>query len=62
MTVSRNFLIEFYLGQRPDSAGRMIDEILVWDDELLEDTHDYIQWLFPFFEPSPYNPTPPPPF
>lgn len=52
-------LLQFYLGQRTDSAGRMIDDILVWDDNLLEDTHDYIQWLFPLRERSAYNATAP---
>jgi hypothetical protein len=34
----------------------MLDAILAWDDERLELTHDYIQWLFPLAEPSRFNP------
>ena len=48
-------LLRFYRGDRPDSAGRRLDEILAWDDRLLEGVHDYIQWLFPLDEPSAFN-------
>lgn len=48
-------LVQFYLGQGPDNQGRMIDEILSWRDEQLEDVHDYIQWLFPLTEKSAFN-------
>ncbi len=34
----------------------MIEQIWVWDYRLLEQTHDYIQWLFPLTESSRYNP------
>jgi hypothetical protein len=40
-------LLRFYLGLDPDDRGRMFDEILAWDQDRLEYTHDYIQWLFP---------------
>lgn len=36
------------------SAYRL-SEILEWDDEKLEHTHDYIQWIFPLKVPSQYN-------
>ncbi len=52
-------LVKFYLGEGPDNQGRMIDEILSWKDEQLEDTHDYIQWLFPLKEKSAFNPSAP---
>ncbi|MSU79367.1 MAG: hypothetical protein EXS16_14915 [Gemmataceae bacterium] len=48
-------LIEFYSGKGPDSGGRYLDEILAWDDEELEDVHDYIQWLFPTTIASNYH-------
>ncbi len=51
--------IDFYRGVGPDSEGRYIGEILDWDDERLEDVHDYIQWLFPLPEPSMFNPDAP---
>lgn len=42
-----NPLILFYLGSHPDSRGRLLSDILEQDDNWLEVTHDYIQWLFP---------------
>jgi hypothetical protein len=48
-------LLRFYRGDGPDSEGRRLDEILAWDDRLLEGVHDYIQWLFPLDEPSAFN-------
>lgn len=52
-------LVKFYLGKGTDSQGRMIDEILSWNDEKLEDVHDYIQWLFPLKDRSAFNPSAP---
>jgi Opioid growth factor receptor (OGFr) conserved region len=40
-------LVLFYEGNAPDNRGRYLREILAWDDDALEYTHDYIQWLFP---------------
>jgi Opioid growth factor receptor (OGFr) conserved region len=51
--------VDFYRGVEPDSEGRYIGEILAWDDDRLEDVHDYIQWLFPLPEPSLFNPDAP---
>ena len=51
-------LIAFYLKQ--NSEGRFpypLTEILEdWDEGELEYNHDYIQWLFPLDEESPFNP------
>lgn len=52
-------LLTFYQGQNPDSEGRMIEQIWSWDNNQLELTHDYIQWLFPLEQPSPVNPDAP---
>jgi hypothetical protein len=49
-------LIDFYSGAGADHRGRRLDEILAWDDERLEQTHDYIQWLFPLAAASRFNP------
>jgi hypothetical protein len=49
-------IIDFYSGAGVDHRGRKLDEILEWDDTQLEETHDYIQWLFPLAEPSRFNP------
>lgn len=45
-------LLYFYSGTHPDHRGRMLAEILRQDDDWLELTHDYIQWLFPLGELS----------
>lgn len=52
-------IVPFYLGERPDSEGRKIQEIWVWDFEKLECAHDYVQWLFPLTEQSHFNPNAP---
>ncbi len=49
-------IIDFYTGNGADHRGRKLDQILAWDEARLEDTHDYIQWLFPLPEPSRFNP------
>jgi Opioid growth factor receptor (OGFr) conserved region len=48
-------LLKFYKGSGPDHSRRRLDEILLWDDQALEQVHDYIQWLFPLDEPSAFN-------
>ncbi len=48
-------IVAFYLSQRPDSCGRMIEDIWLWDYQKLEYTHDYIQWLFPLKQKSRFN-------
>ena len=57
MDVSR--LIQFYLGDIPNSAGQTISDILNYSYEEQEAIHDYIQWLFPLREPSAFNPDAP---
>ena len=49
-------LLAFYLGSHPDHRGRMLAEIVRQDDDWLEFTHDYIQWLFPLTEHSRVTP------
>lgn len=56
---SNETLIDFYCGQGMDSAGRKIDAIWQFADHQLEHQHDYIQWLFPLFQPSQTNPQAP---
>lgn len=55
MSNSTSRITSFYLGKNTDDKGRMIDDILSWDDRELELVHDYIQWLFPLKEASAYN-------
>ncbi|KAI9648150.1 hypothetical protein NHQ30_002782 [Ciborinia camelliae] len=45
-------LIAFFRNKQPDYAGRFISQIMKWNHQKLEDTHDYIQWLFPLPEAS----------
>lgn len=52
-------LIAFYSGHGADHRGRTLSGILGSSDEWLEREHDYIQWLFPIGERSPYNPEAP---
>jgi hypothetical protein len=52
-------LVEFQLGIAPDDHGRTFDTILAHDDEWLEYTHNFIQWLFPLTSISGANPTAP---
>lgn len=50
-----NTIIKFYMGLEPDDMGRSFSSILECDNAWLEESHDYIQWLFPLPEPSPHN-------
>lgn len=52
-------LVAFYEETARDVEGRSLSEILAWDDDTLEEVHDYIQWLFPLREPSRFNPNAP---
>jgi hypothetical protein len=52
-------IVRFYRLEGPDARGRMLTDILAWDDARLESVHDYIQWLFPLPEPSAFNPVAP---
>ena len=49
-------ILAFYRGEGRDDRGRTLEEILRFDDEELEETHDYIQWLFPLDVPSSVQP------
>jgi len=50
-----SLLVRFYLNQAPDRNGRKLVDIQSWDDDALESTHDYIQWMFPLPEPSAFS-------
>jgi hypothetical protein len=54
-----NQLLAFYYRHELDDQGRHFGEILGRDDEWLEGTHNYIQWLFPLRERSGANPSAP---
>ncbi len=52
-------LLDFYRGQDTDTEGRSLDELWEWNDDELEEVHDFIQWMFPLPEPSRFNPDAP---
>jgi hypothetical protein len=52
-------LHDFLSGDIPDNKGRMISDILKFNQNEIESTHDYIQWIFPLREPSIFNPNAP---
>jgi len=52
-------LVAFFEGAAPDDRGRSFDDVLGFDNDALEATHDFIQWLFPLRERSGANPDAP---
>ena len=48
----RSPVVEFLAGTGRDGRGRLLPDILAFDDRALEAHHDYIQWLFPLDTPS----------
>lgn len=48
-------IIEFYSLRIPDNRNRLLIDIWHQNDNWLEVTHDYIQWLFPLKEESQFN-------
>ncbi|OHA05389.1 MAG: hypothetical protein A3H69_05595 [Candidatus Sungbacteria bacterium RIFCSPLOWO2_02_FULL_47_9] len=48
-------LVTFYLGRGSDIEGRRFEDMVMWSDWVLENTHDYIQWLFPLKDASAYS-------
>jgi hypothetical protein len=45
-------LIDFYRNLGTNDRGRTLRSELIKDWNWMEDTHDYIQWWFPLFDPS----------
>ncbi len=45
-------ILQFLQGRGPDHKGRYHRDILNFSNEELENSHDYIQWLFPLTEKS----------
>lgn len=48
-------LCAFFRGTGTDIECRTLEQILLWDDQLMEVCHDYIQWLLPTDERSKFN-------
>lgn len=54
--ISAKESIRNYLGYNGiDNNQRTLDQALLWSDEVLESTHDFIQWWFPLDELSSFN-------
>jgi hypothetical protein len=47
--------VRFLTGEGHDHLGRVLEEVLAFDDKTLEQSHDYIQWVFPLPEASRFN-------
>ena len=47
--------IAFLAGVGTDHRGRTLDQIAAWNHRQLDQTHDYIQWVFPTMAPSRFN-------
>ena len=45
-------IVGFLEGKTPDHRGRMLSMLWNQTDDDAENTHDYIQWMFPLDEPS----------
>ena len=45
-------LIAFLTSDGTNGSGRRFTDVIAFDDDALEDHHDFIQWLFPLDEPS----------
>ncbi len=48
-------LVAFLEGSGTDSRSRRLVELLQFDDDEIEYTHDFIQWMFPLKEASGSN-------
>lgn len=42
----------FLVGEGRDGAGRLLTDVLAFDDSRIEGVHDFIQWCFPSSEAS----------
>ena len=45
-------LVDFLNGTGPDHQGRYLRDIWDFNDKSIEQTHDFIQWMFPLTEKS----------
>lgn len=52
-------IVAFYRGTERTSAGACYSEIIGWDFAKLERIHDYIQWIFPLYTASSFEPNAP---
>ena len=52
-------LVAFLEGSGNDSKGRRLADVLQFDDDSIDYTHDFIRWMFPLREASGSNFTAP---
>ena len=52
-------LVTFLEGSGTDSQGRRLSDVWQFDDDAIDFTHDFIQWMFPLREASGSNFTAP---
>ena len=52
-------LVAFLEGSGTDSQGRDLSDVWQFDDDTIDFTHDFIQWMFPLYEASGSNFTAP---
>jgi hypothetical protein len=52
-------ITSFLSGTGTDHRNRKVGDVISFDDEQLEQVHDYIQWLFPLPSRSAFNPLAP---
>lgn len=57
--MSPSIITSFHRGLAVDNRGRRRDEILAWDDQRLETSHDFVQWILPTRKRSAFNPDAP---
>ena len=55
-TGNADLILDFYRSTGTDHRGRTLSQIPQKSDRWLEETHDYIQWLFPLYVRSKFNP------
>lgn len=48
--------MQFLEGGGPDHLGRYLSDYRAFTDQEIEGQHDFIQWMFPLWIPSRYNP------
>lgn len=56
---SEQSLLAFYRGEGSTPRGFTFATILAWADDVWEQVHDFIQWVFPNDARSAYNPSAP---
>jgi hypothetical protein len=52
---AKSAIVLFLTGEGRDHRGRSVEDVLGFDDAMLERSHDYIQWLFPLSEASRFS-------